>query len=1477
MYRSVTRRAEGRNITRGALPLGKTAADHETTGAGDPSPTTQTHCTERSEKASRKSRPLSGSTNKQIISETRNIDSSTLSSAQSQWKMGRSVTPGLITDENDDWILNQQAPAMPLLNERPPMARCRTSSSGGSKSKRKVEEKKSARSSFHQDDPVVAGIVQSGDDDQVRITRARSHSASQDKAPSLKRRLSWSRKKSKQEVPQEEEPDYKKRASQLGLPDIEKDLVPSLHDTVHKMTDNHQISNYVSKQSGRKAGFPSTMLAGLLSPPIVNERAASPIPFRHTASSPVESASLISRRQSRSPRMEAYDEGSDAFDHDLDMRTKVSKNGSAENNNQKFPGSEYDHVISEPKSKSALKTALRTPRSYKKIQTRSLAMETDDSSSSEPILRTPRVRSSRKHASPLLSTSPVQMVSSIPSPNFMSRSSSSASRPDKSPSLSHSSEHKSPRLPSSLRSPLLSAGQVDMTSRRSRSPNHMDRMGGPARLQASNSPVANQNEDVEGTPKASRIAWSRRYQNTTETESSADERLRIPNQLSNASRVRSVSARTSPNPDYDKSRLGSRMSVVQKQPATVITEQSASEFSEQEPMPSDKASEDSRVRRNNELVDLVAGLNLDLGHRKDSPVSVTRRKIASSTGHSAKGKANSVNQSSDSAQQVAIGIALGASNGRASSRANSPALNEDKVSHDRDDYLAVPVPHEQGRPARCSSTSRRRSSTPRQDATEASTDANQANNFLKPEPKAANRDSLLMLNADRQREAFGIPPSLSRVHESNETLSSEESNSSLKNHTIDSDWEHEASDGLGLSHGAERLFHALGIGAGAQHGEDHQHARGHRASRRSSMAGAEKFLAEFVCSPRAPMSASSSCSSIYEDDVPDRPWQKRERDLNRVQSGSGAGGSNSDVKSSWKRSLPHSAYASLLERHGEVEMRRQEVIWELCETELVFLRSLRTALKVFVSPLLGKNRTWVSGVPSNVSRLLDWLEDIYQLHAKISSALQHTRSSQYPVVLRIAETLRAFVPKLEVYQPYIVRLDEILGDIEAMMKDPKDEVGEFFRLQSSAEECAGTSFASFLWLPLMRLGKYLKYFNELWDLTPRSHVDHLPTFSLLHSATIVVRVMREVKLREEEHAYVKELVSRIRGLPNAMQLMRRERRLVAHGALQRVHFSERTKDALEGNSSFKPGGRHARHVRYEEEQRSTVRRRRANSLDSCLSEGTSMGSLSSAASNSSLNGEVAHHPHARGKPSKTTELYAFIFTDLAIFATPTSHRTHRVHSGKVQNDLELLDDIGICRILSVTDHSGDLEYDNLIGLHILPMDADRLDKGILSDTSATSLFVHIPNSRSSGSQPSDIRQRWWDAFERCYQSTLRSLSFPTHSGRYLTHGPGADQDENTKQTVMAILASGLPLPKSPSAQISEIEKNAAEDTALREREERGWWALRFQQTLHETQREESLRLQSQPQNKPYLPTGTGTKRKTISERRRLKLSSSGRN
>ncbi|KAF8583695.1 hypothetical protein K439DRAFT_1203085 [Ramaria rubella] len=583
----------------------------------------------------------------------------------------------------------------------------------------------------------------------------------------------------------------------------------------------------------------------------------------------------------------------------------------------------------------------------------------------------------------------------------------------------------------------------------------------------------------------------------------------------------------------------------------------------------------------------------------------------------------------------------------------------------------------------------------------------------------------------------------------------------------------------------------------------------------------------------------------------------------------------------WRSTLPLGAYDSLAERHGPSEMRRQEIIWELCETELTFVKSLRLILRLFVQPLRHEDKTWITGVPRDVTRLFDWFDDIMHLHSQISSALHATRATQYPVVIQVAETLRPFVPRLELHQPYLVRLESVTSAVEGMSRDLLSDFGEFVRIQTASPECESMNLPSFLLKPVQRLMKYPLFFKQLWELTPRNHPDHLATFSLLHSTDMIIRVMQEVKAREEEYELVKNLASRIKGIPSSFQLARRERRLVAQGLLHRIILSDKERHALDsasdvskagssqdtslsrktsissnsssftGDWTYHPARGTGKQIPSEQE----FGLLRADSTSSDKSQdswphdsprqdcrpGVSRIATPNRSRSSSLRGSIRHRV-------KESSVYAFVFTDLVVLTTPVPERHHLLRSPKSATEpketWKLLEDIGVSRVLGVADHTGQLtSHDHLITLELMPMTPKALQTGLLADGApSTPVHLTIPEEKLSSADGAfealtQARAKWLDAFEHCFRFTLRSLSFPSYTaGNSTTSGGTPDLELDTKNSVMSILASGLPLPMSPSQQLSEAKKGRPTDLVQGEREERGWWSLRFQQVLKEMER-----------------------------------------
>jgi hypothetical protein len=581
---------------------------------------------------------------------------------------------------------------------------------------------------------------------------------------------------------------------------------------------------------------------------------------------------------------------------------------------------------------------------------------------------------------------------------------------------------------------------------------------------------------------------------------------------------------------------------------------------------------------------------------------------------------------------------------------------------------------------------------------------------------------------------------------------------------------------------------------------------------------------------------------------------------------------------SWLSTVSSSGYHSLLDRYGEVEIKRQQIIWDLCETERAFVRRLQTFVHLFICPLRMKDSvTWLTGVPPEVARLFDWLEDIINLHAQISSALRAIVSEQYPIVMRVAGRLRSFMSRLEVHQPYVVRLESTTILIKRLSGESNSDFGEFIRIQQEQDECHGWSVETFLVEPVNRLVDYPIHFKvrtklplrhpplrpyiipqRLLDVTPQGHPDHLATFSLLHCTETIIRVTREVKLQEEEYELVKDRLGHIKGLPTSVQLAHRSRRLLARGRLERENPRGKARATTTGGELHEHGrSHHAAGVR-QSRLMSVIQSRavRSDSIRTTSESNTSIGSrfsddlqskpypsdfLRHSPSASSLarqdvwERQFISPRNAHPIPEARAEtLYTLVFNDLVLFALPI-YNSSVCHDREMPEDSwNLIEGIGISRVLKVT------EDPSQIVLDLLPVDLENIATGRIPDSGQViTLSLSVPPVSSSGAQLdmaglSRLRHNWVSAFQECAEYTLRALSFPTESGKLAAPTPGLAWDTgNNQQTALAaIVTGGLPLPKSPSAQMAE----QGADPTEQEREARGWWSLRFQHVLREMQR-----------------------------------------
>ncbi|OBZ73148.1 hypothetical protein A0H81_06917 [Grifola frondosa] len=340
-----------------------------------------------------------------------------------------------------------------------------------------------------------------------------------------------------------------------------------------------------------------------------------------------------------------------------------------------------------------------------------------------------------------------------------------------------------------------------------------------------------------------------------------------------------------------------------------------------------------------------------------------------------------------------------------------------------------------------------------------------------------------------EREAFGIPASLSyggnvtpeeEVACKRPPIVAADSISSLEIGLtrVDSDsslmdggrWSEQTRSSKELSKGAAALFKTLTVKGGyarsrGAEGRSNPDRYSPAIDRQRSYVSQQGHGDREILRPKRSLdslsvSSSASTPSIYDEDINDTDPDT--------------------AGTSWRSTLQPSIYNTLRSHYGPVEMQRQELIYELFISEQEFVRHLRSIVKLFILPLRSRDsKTWLPGVPTEVSKLFDWLEDIVNLHGSIARSLKTVAGiwRTGAIVERLAETLRAFIPRLEVYQPYIVRLDEVKDTIVDYLSDDNGEFGEYLRMKERDVQNDGSRLEHLLEEPVVRLSKYTDIFQ----------------------------------------------------------------------------------------------------------------------------------------------------------------------------------------------------------------------------------------------------------------------------------------------------------------------------------------------------------------------------------------------------------------
>ncbi|KAK1235576.1 Protein T2, partial [Marasmius sp. AFHP31] len=341
-------------------------------------------------------------------------------------------------------------------------------------------------------------------------------------------------------------------------------------------------------------------------------------------------------------------------------------------------------------------------------------------------------------------------------------------------------------------------------------------------------------------------------------------------------------------------------------------------------------------------------------------------------------------------------------------------------------------------------------------------------------------------------------------------------------------------------------------------------------------------------------------------------------------------------------------------------------------------------------------------------------------------------------------------------------------------------------------------------------------------------------------------VLTEVKKREDEYMYTQDITQRIGGLPHGLGLPHRDRRLFCHGELWLVENPALSSSVPTStvSSSPNPGFLHTnRLVNAIQEWNAGRTRTGSNASNSTFASSHSADTTStftdlpkSPLSELSSRTSPLHFQDPRNiKPisplpllSTASTVQVFLFSDLIIFAQPRARRS----SSKTQerNDhgsdrWNLLEDTGIAKVLDVAAAS---DGSDMIAVDVIPVQGD----GLTGKHQVKTLYLTFQESADMTLS----REVWISALRSACKPTLAAMSNPSLNEQERRSMTGLNEalDSHSSRILDTILASGLPPPKSPSMQLGGTEG----DCVKLEREERGWWSMRFQQVLKEMQDEE---------------------------------------
>ncbi|KAJ1915247.1 hypothetical protein H4219_004411 [Mycoemilia scoparia] len=168
---------------------------------------------------------------------------------------------------------------------------------------------------------------------------------------------------------------------------------------------------------------------------------------------------------------------------------------------------------------------------------------------------------------------------------------------------------------------------------------------------------------------------------------------------------------------------------------------------------------------------------------------------------------------------------------------------------------------------------------------------------------------------------------------------------------------------------------------------------------------------------------------------------------------------------------------------SEDGIKRQEVIYEIIQTEADYVKDLQIIIETFEKPL----RSFKVIPNEDIDMIFNNVLEILGVHQRLSKALLERQKLQYPVVNDISDVITRFVDNFRVYTRYICNQDRALKRLECLKKS-SERFSVFYKERQERPECRGLTIDTFLLMPFQRLLKYPLLIQNLLKYTPADGV-----------------------------------------------------------------------------------------------------------------------------------------------------------------------------------------------------------------------------------------------------------------------------------------------------------------------------------------------------------------------------------------------------